>query len=142
MARKLTEQDIPFINSILNEPEMLKLVGMGKSSIDITEEFPYMQCFISDDGKDIALFEMKDIRIFQGHNCFRSKGFQCVRNGKDILKCVFDHNHYLETIYGLTPCKYNTTTRFNKLIGMNFVKFEWLENGSFAGRYEIKRNEV
>ena len=142
MARLLNEKDIPYLNQIINEPHMLELVGMGKSSIDITEEFHLLQCYQSDDGLDNALFEQLDMRVFQGHNLFRSKGFTCIKNGKEIIKEVFNHNKNLEFIIGLTPIKYTTTTKFNKLIGFKFVKFEWLENGTFAGRYEIRRNEI
>ena len=139
MAILLTSDSIPRINKILNEPNMLKLVGMGRSSLDITEEFKYLDCYESDDGLDIAMFERPDFRVAQGHNIFRSKGRVAINNGKDIIKTYFKNNPEVDLIFGLTPISNKTTIWFNRMIGFNFVKLQWLENGILAGRYEQYR---
>lgn len=141
MARKLTYQDIPFINEIINEPDMIKLIGMGKESIDIQDTFNCVSCYISDDGLDLAIFDRKDLRLYQGHNCFRSKGRQAIKNGKDIIQKCFEDNPNLEIIFGLTPIKYKTTRWFNNMIGFKFIMYEWLESNILAARYEIRRNK-
>ena len=141
MIKILTRDDIPLINQRLNEPKMLKAVGMGKEALDISNEFDDMLVLMSGDQLDIALFEKKDLRVYQGHNCFTSKSFTSIRNGKALIKEAFALNPYLEVITGLTPVQYKTTRKFNILIGMKPIKYEWMENGTFAVRYEIRRYE-
>lgn len=139
MAKKLTINDIQLINDIINQPDMIKLIGMGKDHIDMKPEFYNFDCFISDDGMDLAFFEKKDLRVAQGHNAFRSHGRQAIINGKDIIQTYFEYDPYLNLIFGLTPIQYQTTRRFNALIGMKPVKYEWLESDILAYRYEIYR---
>lgn len=140
MAKILTYEDIPLINEIINEPEMFKLVGFGsEDKIDIGDYFNDVVCILSDDGLDLAFFERKDIRVYQGHNCFRSKGRQAINNGKDIMKCFFESVPMAYLVFGLTPIKYKTTRWFNNKIGFNFIMFQWLECNILAARYELTR---
>lgn len=142
MAIRLTYEDIPLINEILNEPEMIKLIGFGKDKIDITDSFNNVVCYLSDDKLDLAIFERKDLRIFQGHNVFRSKGRTAIKNGKEIMNQLFHDFNSLQLVFGLTPLKYKTTRWFNTKIGFKFVMYQWLESNVIACRYEMTRNEI